>query len=1126
MLKEAPYKILIIDDTGTPEQFNCLQPRGYELAWGELNESLEHNLNQFCPHLLLCHSLRPDLVQQFHQLNLKTLLPKFPLLFIGNPGTFEGLAQECYPYLIDYIKSPFSSIELLEKLKIFRQINQLKLTIVEQQEKITKTETILQSEIANRQLAEVYLKQSEIRFEKLAQNLPGTIYRYCLKGEHNYFSYLSAGSLSLLGLHPLHLQQNSQLFWDLVLAEDQPSLKQSIKDSARTLTPWEWEGRVQVDQKIKWIAMIARPEKFEWDDEIFWDGLMIDITQRKLAETKLQEQKNHLEESVKQRTLELETLNNSLRKTLQAHHQTEAALRLSEERYAIAVSGSGIGVWDWDLTTHELYISPSIKAILGYENQDIGKYPDQWEPLVYPDDKAIILEAIQAHLAQQTPACEIECRMIHKNGQIRWLLTRGKAIRNAQDQPYRMVGTVTDITERKQIETKLKASEEFLDYTLNAIADPIFVKDKNHRWIRVNQAFCQFLGLTLDQLIGKTADQVFPQDKADLFWKYDQEVLQTGIENQHEETLINPDGKTVVLSIKKTRFQDAKGQNILVGIIRDITELVTAKEAALETSHLKTQFLANVSHELRTPMNGIIGMTDLLLRTHLTPQQYDFVKTLQVSAKHLLELINDILDFSELEAGKMQLVQEDFNLKVCLADVATLLITQAQAKGLRLHTIVDSHLPEFVGGDEHRLRQILTNLVDNAIKFTTEGEIVISVQEAVTQPLPEIEGQISSDSPGAAPPIPLRFAVKDTGIGIHPEHQKKLFQSFSQVDGSTTRIYGGTGLGLVICKELVELMGGEIGVRSGAGQGSEFWFIVPLTVAQPVSQPASVTHPAPSIPAPPPPRQKLRVLLVEDTPINQKVVMNQLKVLGYVADSVNNGQEALEKMAQCSYDLVLMDCQMPVLDGYQATQRIREMEGLDRHTLIIALTANAMVDDREKCLAAGMDDYISKPVSLSELGKVIRHWTQNLPTFDQLETFALSPPPTSHTFSQDLQNTSIGRKIPIDWERLHELSQGDTEFEQEVLQTFVTDAETYLADANHAFTLGDYQTLMGRAHQIKGGSSTVAIQGMPEIAAQLERQIRTHQLEEIPILLTQLESMLRQVKDCISQGHRSEQNGA
>lgn len=1109
------YKILIVDDIGIPDSFNCLHSLGCELAFGHLHPNLSQQIRRIEPDLLLFHFNNRNSLELLNQINVESFHPDLALMIVAQPLLLNDLLNQ-FPHLfIDYIKKPFQESEVISRIKMQIKLKKLAVTVSEQKQELIESKTRLAAEISQHKVTETQLKDSESRWQNLTENLPIILYQYCQEKPHpGYFSYISLGCNSVLGLEPLVLKKEAYRFWKIIHPDDQNSCQKSLEHSATTLTLWQWEGRIMTPDHVKWIMLVASPQKCQWSDQIIWNGLIIDITGWKLAETELKGRKNYLKISVPPGTLDPAPLNYSFPDSLQTHHQIETALRLNEERYAIAVNASGMGVWDWNLITNELYISPSIKAILGYSIEEIGYFPQDWESVIYPDDKPRILEAVQTHLDKLTSACEIECRIIHKNGEIRWLLIRGKAMRTNQDQAYQMVGIVTDITERKRIEIELKASQEFLDYTLNAIADPIFVKDQHHCWIRVNQAFCQFLGLPSEQLIGKTADQVFPQDKADLFWRYDEEVLQTGIENQHEETIIGTDGKPSVLSIKKTRFQDTQGENILVGTIRDITELVAAKEAALETSHLKTQFLANVSHELRTPMNGIIGMTDLLLRTHLTPQQYDFVKTLQVSAKHLLELINDILDFSELEAGKMQLGYQDFHLKTCLEEVATLLTPQARSKGLRLYTMVDSHLPESLCGDKHRLQQILTNLVDNAIKFTKEGEIVISVQEAVTPCYSPTEGQPSGEELSPCPPIPLRFSVQDTGIGITAENQKKLFQSFSQVDGSTTRIYGGTGLGLVICKELVELMGGEIGVRSGAGQGSEFWFVVPVHLAQGPTEPGT---PTPEItPLPNSVHQKLRVLLVEDTPINQKVVMNQLKVLGYAADYVNNGQEALERMTHSVYDLVLMDCQMPVLDGYQATQKIRAMEGQDRHTLIIALTANAMVDDRQKCLAAGMDDYISKPVSLSELGKVIRHWTQNSP---KPEPIPLSPPATLSA----LVNTPLqSEQVPINWERLHELSQGDTEFEQEVLQTFVTDAEVYLADARYALTTGDYPTLMGRAHQIKGGSSTVAIEQMPEIAAQLERQLRANEIEGAETLLGEIERILIQVKDFISQNQGTE----
>ncbi len=425
------------------------------------------------------------------------------------------------------------------------------------------------------------------------------------------------------------------------------------------------------------------------------------------------------------------------------------------------------------------------------------------------------------------------------------------------------------------------------------------------------------------------------------------------------------DHMTSQLSLAMARLRDYSSS-----LEAQTKDLAAARDAALESVRVKSRFVANMSHETRTPLSGVIGMTDILLETELTPEQKDFAETIRGSAQAMLAIVNDILDFSRLEAGKLKLESTDFDLRGLTDDLGKLLAGQARAKGLALTFLLPDVFPVLLKGDPGRLRQVFLNLLGNAIKFTDRGEVAVRVFRDA-----ETHGDIA-----------LRVEVSDTGVGIPPEAQARLFQAFSQVDDSAARKRGGAGLGLAISRQLVELMGGRIGVSSEPGNGSTFWFTLsleksaagtpqprkgpegaagagpsPLQVggAEPEGREATAADRSPAL-------GSVHVLVAEDNAVNQRIAVKLLGKLGCRVDVAANGREAVEKSAATSYDIVFMDCQMPELDGFQATAEIRRSQGGNR-VPIVALTANAMPEDRQRCLAAGMDDYLPKPVKLEDL---------------------------------------------------------------------------------------------------------------------------------------------------------------
>ncbi|HIG26953.1 MAG TPA: response regulator [Verrucomicrobiales bacterium] len=932
---------------------------------------------------------------------------------------------------------------------------------------------------------------------------------------------------------------------------------------------------------------------------------------------------------IQQKITELEESN-------QRHQTTEAALKNAEAFYHSLVESLPQNIIRKDLEGRFTFVNQKFAAALGKRfDQIIGQtdhdfFPKELADKYRHDDLRVIgkEESIDMVEAHQT-----------KDGSKTYVQVVKTPLYGADGKVAGMQGLFWDVTTRRKMEDDLQYERDLLRSLLDSLPDSIYFKDIDSRFITISKSLADRIGLKHpDDAVGKTDFDFFSTQHARQAFAAEQSIIKTGrpMLNFVELETSKQNSEAWVLTTKVPLYNKHGVIMGTFGVSKDITqlkkfesELAEARDEAMKSAKLKSEFLANMSHEIRTPMNGIIGMTGLLLDTDLNPNQRHFGKTIQTCADSLLTLINDILDFSKIEAGKLNFEMLDFDFRKMIEDTLNMLAERAEKNGLELACSFPEQIHSMVRGDPGRIRQILTNLITNAVKFTESGEVVVKVS-TVNDTDKRVE---------------LSVEVRDTGIGIPEDKLFKLFESFYQADSSTTRRYGGTGLGLAISRQLIQHMGGTMEVQSKVGIGSVFSFtlcldkqehivviqnqprrdilankriliiddnttnreilkhqttqwkmlptclgsgtealsflagkdsdfqpphliisdfqmpemdgamltqairkmpiandipIVILTslahlftpneiskiglqdyLVKPVSQTKLLsclirvmegkTSTAPSpptqsdhVPGKTSPKQasltfegrKLRVLIAEDNRVNQEVVLGQIAKLGLQADVAENGKEALEALNHSSYDLILMDCQMPELDGYATSREIRRREGSERHTIIIGMTAGALKGDQERCLEAGMDAYLSKPVRMSDLHDTLCRTLELTPK--ESELVSTKPALISESASMPVDSPDLDRSILAQF--IEPGSKSQSSMVVNLIDMYLNTGKKLIDDMEIALRTKQWGQVEKKAHSLKGSSSNVGAKILVEKLIELENLIledRTSELESL-----------------------------
>ncbi|MDM8551902.1 PAS domain S-box protein [Desulfobacterales bacterium HSG2] len=813
-------------------------------------------------------------------------------------------------------------------------------------------------------------------------------------------------------------------------------------------------------------------------------------------------------------TQELDKTNRTLEGEIQIRKETEQILlqktreaEASESKLEIILNTAADGIITM---THEgtiEKINPAAKKLFGYETDIlIGRNINMLMPEPYRSQHDGFLKNYLETGVAKIIGIGRDVMGRRRDGSVFPLrLSVGESTDGNQ---RFFTGVLSDLTERKQIEDELTR----LSLVASKTDNTVIITDKEDLIEWVNDGFTRMTGYTFDEVMGKKPGKLLQGPLTD------RETVRTISDALKEKKSItceilnyHKDGHPYWISLSVTPILDENGDVVrFIGIQSDISEkklaeaeLQKAKENAEAANRAKSDFLASMSHEIRTPMNSIIGMADMLRETPLTPEQKQYVKIFQTSGETLLKIINEILDLSKIETGCLTLESTDFDIGSLFHELREAFITRAREKGIDLVFDIQPDMPAYFIADSTRLHQILLNLIGNALKFTEKGGILIKAR--MSAPIVEKECVVSGNvKQEQDKTVMLLFSVADTGIGIPPDKANLIFEKFTQADASTTRKYGGSGLGLTISARLVELMGGRIWVESAVGEGSTFYFTIQAEIQTEPRK--AVRKPAPAIE--PEKLRPLHILLVEDFPDNRMLILSYLKKTPYQIDIAENGEVAVEKFTEGKYDLVLMDMQMPVMDGYTATRNIREWEQAHSvpETPIIALTAHALMEDRQKCLDAGCTSYLTKPLRKADLLEGIIEQTQTSESIGKL------PSDNTETTDSTEANDDTKATEANNVEQEEKIIAYVDEDLEELVPGFLENRHKDIRTMENALEKGDYDTIRGLGHSMKGAGGSYGFDGITVIGRSLEAAAKSDDADEIRRLISDLSSYLEKVE--------------